>query len=362
MKAVSAPILAWAVLAAVLPLSLRAAEDTKPTAAKRTILVMPLAYYTPETRLAGGIGGILAYRPASEGKQPRPTSIQFSAVITQNDQFTLQMKPEIYLGREDWVLTGSLEWSRFPNEFFGLGNETLEAAGELITPRQLLAEFQVQRRLFPGRQIYAGLMGVIENYRFLAFAPEGPLASGDILGSQGGTLAGLGIIAKTDDRDNVFVPRRGRFWQISAVFFGGDYRFSRFKADLRSYLPFAASAVLGFQMKLEAVSGDVPFMAMPKMGGDSLMRGYLTGRYRDRVFAGFQAEARLPLSGRFSAVAFAGLGQVAGRLGALSAAGFKPSVGGGLRCRVSSEGNTIRIDFGLGRGSSGFYVTANEAF
>lgn len=351
-----------------LPESARAVE---PAVRKNTILVLPIAYYTPETRLAGGVGGILAFRPAAEKASPgklasRPSSLLFSAVYTQNDQFTLQLKPEIYLAREDWAVTGSVEWSRFPSEFFGLGNETPEEAGELMTPIQVLTEVQVQRRIIPGGVLYGGITAVLESHRFLAFETGGLLDSGGYAGSGGGILAGLGLAAKVDSRDNVFFPRRGRFWQVSAVshgsVLGGDWAFSKLKADLRSYLPLGSSSVLGFQLKLESVSGDVPFMALPKLGGESLMRGYLNGRFRDRVFAGAQAEARFPLSGRLGAAVFAGLGEVAGRVASLTLPGLKPSAGGGLRFRVSDEGNTIRLDFGFGRGSTGFYITANEAF
>ncbi len=340
---------------------------------KNTVLVMPIAYYTPETRLAGGIGGILAFRPGAglppQGKTAsaaRPSSLLFSAVYTQNDQFTLQVKPEIYGNREAWVLTGSAEWSRFPSKFFGLGNDSPEVAGELMTPIQILTEVQVQRRIIPGLGLYAGVMAVLERYRFRSFAPGGLLDTGAYEGAGGGMLSGFGLVVRTDTRDNVFLPRRGRFWQVSAVFHGGqlgsDWGFTKVKADLRSYLPLGASAAIGFQVKLESAAGHVPFMALPKLGGESLMRGYLSGRYRDKVLAGVQAEARFPLAGRFGAALFAGFGEVAGRLGALSLPGLKPSVGGGLRFRVSDEGNTIRIDFGYGRRSSGVYVTVNEAF
>jgi outer membrane protein assembly factor BamA len=348
-----------------------AAEETP--ARKNTVLILPMAYYTPETRLAAGLGGILAFRPAAalspQAKSKaatRPTSFLFSAVYTQNNQFTVQMKPEIYWHREDWVLTGSAEWSRFPSKFFGLGNDAPEEAGELMTPIQILTEVQLQRRIVPGSSLYGGIMAVLESYRFRSFEPDGLLDSECYEGSGGGTLAGVGLVAKIDSRDNVFAPRRGRFWQVSAVFhggiLGGDWSFSKLKADLRSYLPIGASTVLGFQAKLESVAGNAPFMALPKLGSDGLMRGYLMGRYRDKVFAGAQAEARFPLTGRFGAALFAGIGEVAGRLGDLSLTGLKPSVGGGLRFRISDEGNTIRIDFGYGRSGSGVYFTANEAF
>ncbi|MDD8025952.1 MAG: BamA/TamA family outer membrane protein [Acidobacteriota bacterium] len=358
--------LAAGLLLALAPAVSFAATDTPPASSKKTIIVIPMAYFTPETSLAGGIGGLLAGRFSGSDRTTRPSSVLFSAVYTLKNQFTIQMKPEIYLKNEAWVINGNAEWSRFPTPFFGLGNEAPEEASETMTPIQILTEVQVLKRIVPRWKLYAGVMGVYESYSFRAFASGGLLASGDYRGSEGGALAGFGVTARTDSRDNVFSPRRGRFWQASAVFhggfLGGDYRFTKIKADLRSYVPFASSAVLGFQIKLETASGDVPFMALPKLGGDSLMRGYLKGRYCDRVFAGFQAEARVPISGRFGAAVFAGLGEVAGSPGRLSLAGLKPSLGAGLRVRITDEGNTLRLDYGFGRRSTGFYVTVNEAF
>lgn len=93
------------------------------------------------------------------------------------------------------------------------------------------------------------------------------------------------------------------------------------------------------------------------------MRGYYKGRYRDRSLLALQAEFRFPVWKRFSAVVFGGFGQVANGLGRLQFDGFKYSVGLGLRFLVvPKEGTNLRVDQAFGRGSSGFYFNANEAF
>jgi len=161
---------AWAVS------RLPAAEET---AKKRnTVLVIPIAYYTPETSLAGGVGGILAFRPLQARPDSRPSSVMFSAVYTLKEQFTLQAKPELYFDGESWVVTGNLEWSRYPTQFYGLGNDTPESDGETMSPVQVLAEVQVMKRVLPAWNLYAGFIGVLESYRFEAFQSGGQLASG----------------------------------------------------------------------------------------------------------------------------------------------------------------------------------------
>lgn len=66
-------------------------------------------------------------------------------------------------------------------------------------------------------------------------------------------------------------------------------------------------------------------------GSSSDLRGYETGRYRDRASWAMQVEARQHLFGRFGVVAFAGIGGTAPGLGSLDDTEFLPSVGLGLR-------------------------------
>jgi hypothetical protein len=348
-----------------------AAQDALPAGpppAKRSeFVILPVVYRTPETGWAGGIAGQFSLRPAQAGPLSRPSSVQFALITTENKQTIFTAKPEIYLLRENIVVAGTLEISRYPGYFYGVGPDTADAAEELYTPRQTLIEIQALHRLGAGGALYGGLVFIHESYHFIYFNPAGRLIRGGIPGSQGGVFTGLGLGLRWDDRDNIFFPRRGRFWQIYAVRTGGwlgaDYAFTRIKADLRQYTSLWAGHILALQLRFEAASGGgVPFMALPKLGGDSLMRGYYAGRYRDNVMAAVQAEYRLPVFWRFDAVLFGGLGQVAPSLAALRAGALRTSVGAGLRLRVSAEGTNLRMDIGWGHGSPGVYFTAGEAF
>jgi hypothetical protein len=347
------------------------AQDAPPAESppmKRSeFVILPVVYRTPETGWAGGIAGQFSIRSAQTGPRSRPSSVQFALITTENKQTIFTAKPEIYLLRENIVVAGTLEISRYPGYFYGVGPDTNDEARELYTPRQTLLEIQAMHRLGAGGKLYGGPVFIHESYHFLYFNPAGQLIRGDIPGSRGGVFTGLGFGLRWDDRDNLFFPHRGRFWQIYAVRTGGwlgaDYAFTRIKADLRLYAPLWAGQVLALQLRFEAAAGsDVPFMALPKLGGDSLMRGYYAGRYRDKVMAAVQAEYRLPILWRFDAVVFGGLGQVAPNLATLRAGAVRTSVGAGLRLRVSDEGTNLRMDIGWGHGSPGVYFTAGEAF
>jgi outer membrane protein assembly factor BamA len=195
----------------------------------------------------------------------------------------------------------------------------------------------------------------------------GLLASGGVRGSEGGTISGAGVLFNLDTRDNIFYPTKGHFHQFSAAFFGSafgsDFTFNRYIVDLRQYLSLNASAVFAVQGFASFTTGEPPFQAMSRFGGQNLMRGYYEGRYRDNHALVFQAEYRQRLLGRIGLVGFLGLGEVATELEDLDLQDSSLSVGLGLRYLWSSiEGINVRIDVGFSGGSPGPYITINEAF
>ena len=93
------------------------------------------------------------------------------------------------------------------------------------------------------------------------------------------------------------------------------------------------------------------------------MRGYVRGRYRDRDLVAAQLEYRMPVAGRLGVAAFAGAGTVAPSFSMLSSSTLMPSFGAGARwLLLPKQRTTVRVDYGLGKGSSGLYVAFNEAF
>ncbi len=102
---------------------------------------------------------------------------------------------------------------------------------------------------------------------------------------------------------------------------------------------------------------------MPRIGGESLLRGYYDGRYRDRTMAAVQAEYRFPIAWRFGGAVFAGAGQVAEAPLDLSVDSLKVAGGAGLRFLVVENPHVnIRMDFGQSLAGSGFYLQITEAF
>jgi len=342
-------------------------EKEKKKDKKISTVVLPIIFRMPETRWGLGGGGLLTYRAKGNPENARPSSLYFSTYYTQNKQYCIELKPEIYLKNEAYIINSYLKISKFPNKFWGYGNQTLDEAGEDYTPKMFNFDLSLQRRILSGERLYFGIQYKFEKLSIVEVEEDKQLASGLITGSEGGKLSSLGFILNWDKRDNIFFPHKGNYFQLTSnlnsPIFGSDFKFTTVKIDLRNYFPVFKSHVFAVQAILQSVTGSPTFRHMSKIGGDMVMRGLYSGRYRDMSMMVLQTELRVKISKLFGVGVFANVADVANKLDKLSLGNFKYSVGIGLRILVvPKEGTNIRLDYGFGKGTSGYYITAGEAF
>jgi outer membrane protein assembly factor BamA len=215
--------------------------------------------------------------------------------------------------------------------------------------------------------MYLGVLYQVRNAVMVDRAEDGRLGGGGVPGSDGGMVSGAGVVGMWDTRDNILFPTSGSF-HTASIFrsggaLGGDFQMTRYSVDLRRYLS-VRGHVLGFQAYLRSVAGDVPFDMLPRLGGQNIMRGTFQGRYRDRHLLAAQTEYRALIWRRLGLAAFAGAGQVAPELDAISRSDLHYSLGLGFRLMIDPrERMNLRIDLGYGRdGASGVYITVGESF
>ena len=351
-------------------LSLRAPAAAEETAAERDphrarLIGLPFIYYTPETKLAFGAGGVFSFRAGQNKELARTSSVWAYASYNLARQFNVLIKPEIYLKANGLILSGVLHYERAPQKFYGVGNDTASTDVESFTPRIFAVQMGVKRRVLGN--LFGGLQFDFERMTMEELEPGGLLDTGEIIGSRGGQMAGMGASLDWDTRDAVLFPRRGTFLQLSADAFGpmagSDFTFNRIKLDLRKYLTLGTDRVLALQAYLLSTGGDVPFHKLALLGGESLLRGYYRGRFRDKGLVLLQAEFRALVTRRIGFAGFAGLADIFPGFGDLKDGKFKFSVGSGLRYVLNkNEGSTLRMDLAWGRASFGLYITAQEAF
>ncbi len=111
-----------------------------------------------------------------------------------------------------------------------------------------------------------------------------------------------------------------------------------------------------------------PFNQLSLLGGESLMRGYYTGRFRDRNQLASQVEYRfLPLpfnfTKRWGAAVFGGTGTVFNNFKSLSTKDFVFSGGAGVRFLMFPKKDIFsRFDVAFTKEGSGIYIFIGEAF
>lgn len=341
------------------------AEEGQPEAKRSGWIFLPVIFYTPETGWALGGGGIAYFRLSKEEKA-RPTNLSGIFIYTQKKQFEVELNPDFYFHGEKTHLQSWLKYSNYPDKFYGIGNDTSEEAEEDYISRGLKFRLEALRKVW--RNLNLGFYYNLEDISITETEEGGQLETGEVPGSSGGLVSGLGPLLTWDSRNNIFFATSGSFHQFSAVFYGpglgSDFGFNRIFGDFRKYISLFGNHSLALQTQMIFESGHPPFTMMAQLGGEKIMRGYYKGRYRDKNMICLQAEYRIvPLIWRFGLVGFVGVGEVADKISNFSLDKLKFSAGFGLRfIFIRSEGLNARLDFGFGEGTSGIYLTVNEAF
>jgi hypothetical protein len=103
---------------------------------KSGFFVLPLLYYTPDTRWAYGGAGVYYFKipPKYEyEKETRVSYIQFLADYTQNKQLDVWSTWNIFSRNENYLYKGELRYREFPDRYYGIGNNTSKSSEELYS-------------------------------------------------------------------------------------------------------------------------------------------------------------------------------------------------------------------------------------
>ena len=326
-------------------------------------LVVPTLDHTPETGLALGAVALISLRPSPDA---RTSTVKIEATGTWRRQAILETGWELFLPEDRWLLAGNAAVMRYPEQYWGVGPDTPDDP-ETYDAWRIEGEADLLWR--PWRALYVGPSYLYQWMFNLTPAPGGRLDRGDAPGADGGLSSGLGYAIAWDDRTSTAQPTGGshllRVHQARyAPAFGSDHTFSRTTVDGRWYLSTWRDQVLALQGLAVLHTGEPPFRMLAMLGGDTIGRGYYYGRYRDRHLLAAQAEYRAPIVWRVGVVAFAGLAEVTPRLDALTVDWLRPTLGGGLRVRVTEEAEPVnlRLDYAVGRESAAFYFGFGEVF
>jgi hypothetical protein len=266
-----------------------------------------------------------------------------------------------------------VRFSNVHDDYFGIGyenNSTIEQGSETSRYNNQLFKVKpgVDIRIMPN--LYLGAAYLFSDFKvkeanpvmmadpnFMAFGPK-ILESGPIFS------------ATFDSRDIVVNAYSGLFFNTSyyrsTSWLGGNQDFESYEFDTRFYQTLnRLGNTLAFRIYAKQAVGEVPYSAMTLIGSSDLLRGYLNGQYRDKTGLVLLGEWRYMFldknhePGKHGMVAWLGTGSVGNNFRDLN--NWLPNAGIGYRFEVQPRMN-VRVDFGIGKNSTGLYFNFSEAF
>jgi hypothetical protein len=332
-------------------------------------LLYPTIGYAPETSWEFGVSTVFVFY-ANLDTTNRLSEINAFTFLTLERQYGLWVDHALYSQDNKWFSLGRLRFQSFPLLYHGIGPDSPE--DHLAQVNATLFQFKervlrkVRGSIFSGIEIDYQHLGNVE------FIPNENTIVEHPRGSEGSSNLGLGVGILFDNRHNILNVRRGFFSEFAVLNYhhawGSDHSFTSILSDTRLYRPMNKRDVLAVQMLGQFNVGGTPFNQLAMLGGESIMRGYYLGRYRDNNQLAIQAEYRflpLPLgfSNRWGAAVFSGVGSVFNQFSALKASNFVWSGGGGLRFLLFPRKDIYtRFDVAFTREGTGFYFFIGEAF
>jgi len=329
---------------------------------------LPVIASSPETGFQ--YGALLLQSLEDEAVDGKLSSIQYIAINSTEDQQRLVIRPTLYYLDYKLKLTPVINYSSFPEKFYGFGNDTDKSDEEDFSSDYLLLKMVMQYNFY--RDFHLQYTHSIDDRKITEYENSEIIDSLFISTTQVEkyklTSNGLGLV--WDTRDIPRYPNQGYYASISQEQFDGDiYEYDENKIDLRAFFPIGEKQVLAAQViQVEQDGENIPFINLSTIGGSDVVRGIFEGRYRAPNMQAIQVEYRKHGYQLFSLntgiTVFAGAGKVdSDDAPASDDDGFHSAVGFGGHFFFNPEDKTtIRADIAFGDGETGFYLMIDQAF
>jgi hypothetical protein len=327
-------------------------EQEKEQEEEESYGIIPLAipFYTPETKIGIGVGVVMYNHPDND-ISISPDSLEMEGIGTQKKQFELNMRGTKYFNRNQFMIGLESEINKWPDEFYGIGNNVKKKNKEDYTQNgvELEGKFFVKTV----SNLYVGPVFQYNRFSMRKREKGGMLDADTIKGSDGTMAHGTGVGVEINNTEGPeFFPRSGYSFEANFIsyrrFMKSEYNFNRWELNHKQYFQITGEHVIALDGYLYAVNNDVPWQMLGKLGGQERMRGFIEGKYRDKRYAALQAEYRFSIAWKFTGVVFGSAGEVARSFGDFSRDNIRTSAGLGLRFILDErEHIPLRLDFAL---------------
>lgn len=339
--------------------------------AKARFIAYPVVAYAPETSWEFGVSSLYVYH-SRDNPENRISEVGTFGFVTLAGQYGLHVDHANYTDKDKWFFLGKGRVQSFPLQYYGIGSDTPKDPLASVDQSSIVFKERALRQIIPS--LYFGPEFGFDRLSKVRFNFEDGVAQELPRGGNGSLNLGVGLGLLYDNCHNVLNVRDGFFSELAVLHYnqawGSDFSFWTFESDTRLFIPINARDTLAFQLYGRMTTGDVPYNEMSTLGGESLMRGYYLGRFRDKHFVGTQLEYRFlplpfrhPFMKRFGASVFGATGAVFSEPGLPDGDNFVFAGGAGLRFLLFPDKDIYtRGDFAFTNEGGSFYLFIGEAF
>ncbi|MEZ9201792.1 BamA/TamA family outer membrane protein [Vibrio splendidus] len=326
---------------------------------------LPTAYYTPEKKFGVGLLMVGLYHTDGADKSTQPSSLVVNSFVSQNKSYGVSIENMTYFNQGKQRLLLDVDLHNEASVYYGKGITAGDKDSNKHEFDEVLYSFKPTWMTALGPHYYLGVGGDITYAK--AEKLENVVndsSSTPFYELPSGTSAGVVLSSVYDSRDYRLNASDGWLFQLDAGLyqnFESDKTYSLYDLEVSNYINLnPVPGLVAWQVQGLFSEGDVPWYAMPDLGGSSAMRGYIKGRYRDEHMLMGQVEYRLPIVQRLGMVFWGAAGSVAPSVSKLND-DILTSVGTGFRFRIKDKIN-LRADVGVGQNETAFYLNVNEVF
>ncbi len=304
------------------------APDTNLQVGKLYKTYLPVVGYGPAVGFVFG-GGISFSSLLGDAQNTHISSALLNASVTTKEQFYMNLRTNIYLPNDKWIMQGDFRIMFYAQPTYGLGIQKNEFdSGQNMRFNYFRFYEKAYRNV--AKYFYVG-MGVQLDKHFkirdeqldldlpgLRVTDHYTYSLAKGFNPEKYTTLGLSLDFLYDSRDNSINCYKGAYAQLSyrqnLSFLGSSQTSSSLFYDLRKYFALghraADKSILAFWTWGQFnTSGNIPYLALPSIGWDTYNRsgrGYVQGRLRGGNMMYLETEYRFPLTanGFLGAVVF----------------------------------------------------------
>ena len=307
----------------------------------------PIIGYDDQNGWTFGANNVFYWDPDTTNKNHEVDELDLTTTITTEMAYNVHGQFTKYFEEDTRNYTIELGYERYFTRYYGTSEATEDSV--LASSTAIDMPFSIGYLIKPFRNINIQPQYELHLLRNEYSDPVSDSIAGIIGLVDEDFTSGLGLSVEYNNTNPGIYKRTGYRIAVTSVYYGkwlgSRHNFELVGGSYKHYIPLGKESVLAWQVSYEQGIGDVPNFHMPTLGGNKILRGFDSDKYKGKYRTAAQMELRFPIVWRVGGTAFVGAGNVDNRFQNLV---DRMRVAGGLGIRFmvqTKQKINIRFDF-----------------